>query len=123
VATSDSTSSSTLGSLDWPRLMLIRPNWPPVMNAVNGLIDCTTSPDSGSLKVGMGGSFLVSAQDTRRGSPAGRLYWWLSGLCRTLSLCAAVIAESDPALHDGFRQHDGKTSCAPSPLKSTLRRP
>src|SRR6202023_1604436 len=57
---SDSTSSSTLGSLDWPRLMLIRPNWPPVMNAVNGLIDCTTSPDSGSLKVGMGGSFLVS---------------------------------------------------------------
>src|SRR5580704_12667827 len=61
---SDSTSSSTLGSLDWPRLMLTRPNWPPVMNAVNGLIDCTTSPDSGSLKVGMGGSFLVSVQDS-----------------------------------------------------------
>src|ERR1700680_1642396 len=80
---SDSTSSSTLGSLDWPRLMLTRPNWPPVMNAVNGLIDCTTSPDSGSLKVGMGGSFLVSVQDTRRGSPAARLYWWLSGLGRT----------------------------------------
>jgi hypothetical protein len=27
------------GSLDWPRLMLTSPSWPPVMNAVNGLID------------------------------------------------------------------------------------
>jgi hypothetical protein len=53
--------------------MLISPNWPPVMNAVNGLIDCTTSPDSGSLKVGMRGSFLVSAEDTLSEGPGLRI--------------------------------------------------
>src|SRR5579863_3663718 len=47
--------------------MLISPSWPPVMNAVNGLIDCTTSPDKGSLNVGMrGSSFRVSARHGQR---------------------------------------------------------
>ena len=40
------------------------------MNAVNGLIDWTTSPDSGSLKVGMQGSFLVLTEDTFIGATA-----------------------------------------------------
>src|SRR5271154_5820773 len=75
--------------------MLIRPNWPPVMNAVNGLIDCTTSPDSGSLKVGMGGSFLVSVQDTRRGSPAGRLYLWWCDLGRIVFTAPAPCPSQD----------------------------
>jgi hypothetical protein len=61
LATSESTSASTPGSLDWPRLMLTSPSWPPVMNAVNGLIDCTTSPDNGSLNTGMRGSSILSA--------------------------------------------------------------
>src|SRR6187200_1220263 len=41
--------------------MLISPNWLPIglRNAVHGLMDWTTSPESGSLKVGMGDSFLV----------------------------------------------------------------
>ena len=43
------------------------------MNAVNGLIDWTTSPDSGSLKVGMRGSFLVSAEDTLSEGPGLRI--------------------------------------------------
>jgi hypothetical protein len=57
VPTSASTSSSTLGSLDWPSLMLINPNWLPIglRKAVHGLIDWTTSPDNGSLNIGMRG--------------------------------------------------------------------
>jgi hypothetical protein len=40
---------------------LISPNWLPtgLIQAVNGLIDCTTSPDSGSLNVGMRGSLFA----------------------------------------------------------------
>ena len=38
---------------------LTSPSWPPVMNAVNGLIDWTTSPDKGSLNTGMRGSPLL----------------------------------------------------------------
>jgi hypothetical protein len=45
------------------------PEWPPVMNAVNGLIDCTTSPDKGSLNTGMRGSSILSAP--RRGHCSG----------------------------------------------------
>jgi len=40
---------------------------------VNGLIDCTTSPESGSLKVGMRGSFLVSVADTLSGGPSAQM--------------------------------------------------
>jgi hypothetical protein len=43
------------------------------MNAVNGLIDWTTSPESGSLKVGMRGSFLMSAEDTLSEDPGLRI--------------------------------------------------
>src|SRR5690349_17360269 len=49
--------------------MLTSPSWPPVMNAANGLIDWTTSPDRGSLNTGMRGSSILSAP--RRGDCSG----------------------------------------------------
>jgi hypothetical protein len=50
---SESRSSSTFGALDWPILMLMRPNWLPIglIHQVMGLIDWVTSPDKGILKV------------------------------------------------------------------------
>src|SRR6202023_4237112 len=50
------------GSLDWPTVTLTSPILLPIgdMNAVHGLIVCTTSPDKGSLNVGMVASALCS---------------------------------------------------------------
>src|ERR1700722_1884473 len=89
--------------------MLIRPNWPPVMNAVNGLIDCTTSPDSGSLKVGMGGSFLVSFA-TRAG--VHRLGDCTCGraACVAGSLRTTVIAGRDRPFHDASGKRREETN-------------
>jgi hypothetical protein len=56
-----------------PSVMLTRPNWLPIglMKAVNGLMFCTTSPESGSLKTGMHSSLWqkrMLAHSVSRGS-------------------------------------------------------